>query len=88
MPDVKVKLLRPLNNQEVGSEVTYSKADAERLAGYGAVEILGDAPANEPEAKAEEAAPENKSEGDSPQNKAEPAAPANKAKAVKAAKGK
>jgi hypothetical protein len=42
MANVKVKLLRPLNGEEIGSEKTYEKSDAERLAGYGAVEILGD----------------------------------------------
>lgn len=56
---VKVKLLRPLNGQEVGSTVEYEKADAERLAGYGAVEFksAGSAPSNkmaqEPDNKAE-----------------------------------
>lgn len=71
----KVKLLRPLLNRPVGSEAEYEKADAERLAGYGAVEILGEV---KPEKKAAEPT----------ENKAEPAAPANKAKAAKATKGK
>lgn len=70
----RVKLLRPLLNRPVGSEAEYEKADAERLAGYGAVEILG-------EVKAEQKAAEPT------ENKAEPAAPANKAKAAKATKG-
>lgn len=52
---VKVKLLRPLNGQEVGSTVEYHKADATRLAARGAVKVLG-------EAKSEDGAPENKAE--------------------------
>ncbi len=59
MADVKVKLLRPLNGQAIGSEAHYSKADAERLEASGAVKIVGKAePA--PENKALSAAPENK----------------------------
>ena len=74
MAKFKVKLLRPLNSQPVGSEAEYEKADAERLAGYGAVEIIG-------EVRAEKKAAEDH------ENKAETAAPANKAKAARAAKG-
>ena len=87
MPKVRVKLLRPLLNRDVGSEANYDKADAERLAGYGAVEIIGDA-TDEPEEKAEPAPAENKDEGESPSNKAETAAPARKATRRKATKGK
>lgn len=61
MAKVRVKLLRPVMNREIGSEVEYDKADAERLAGYGAVEILGEAKSEPaPENKAEPAAPANK----------------------------
>lgn len=41
MTKVKVKLLRPLNGAEIGSEAEYDQADATRLASSGAVEILG-----------------------------------------------
>lgn len=58
MAQVKVKLLRPLNGQEIGAKVEYDRADAERLAALGAVEII--------EAKAK-AAPANKG---APSNKA------------------
>lgn len=53
MPQMKVKFLRPLNGDPVGTEGEYSEADAKRLAASGAVEILG---------KAEEPAVENKME--------------------------
>lgn len=58
----KVKLLRPLDDEEIGAEVEFNKADAERLAEFGAVKILG---AVEEKAKPE---PENKMEA-APQNK-------------------
>lgn len=41
---VKVKLLRPLDGGYVGDVVEYTQADAERLSGYGAVEILAEKP--------------------------------------------
>lgn len=64
MAKVKVKLLRPLNGQEIGATVEYDQADADRLAELGAVEIIR-----------QKAAPENKG---APANKAAKA-PANKA---------
>lgn len=45
---IKVKLLRPLDGKEVGSVVEYSEADAKRLAGRGAVQIVGEKAAPEP----------------------------------------
>lgn len=84
MSKLLVKLLRPLNNQEVGSEVVYDEADAKRLEGYGSVGILGPAP----EEKAEGAAPANKAEGASKKTKAKGAAPARKAAAGQKAKAK
>lgn len=80
MSDVKVKLLRALNGQEIGTETVYSQADAERLAAYGSVKILGPADPPKPaqakpgktksgKAKAEPAAPQNKAEGASPSDK-------------------
>lgn len=86
MSKVKVKLLRPLLNREVGSEVEYDKADAERLEGYGAVQIIG--PADKPASKAKGATPQNKAEGASPNNKVEGAAPARKAASGRKPKGK
>ena len=55
---VKVTLLRPLNGAKEGTEAEYDRADAERLAAFGSVEIknLGAAPSN----KARTAAPANK----------------------------
>lgn len=38
---VKVRLLRALDGEPIGATVEYSRADAERLAGYGAVEVVG-----------------------------------------------
>ena len=56
---VKVRLLRPLNGEDIGTEKEYSKADADRLESRGAVEIVSkSAPA--PQNKME-SAPENKS---------------------------
>lgn len=61
MAKVMVKLLRPLLGREIGATAEYDKADAERLASYGAVEIMGEAKAEPaPENKAEDAAPANK----------------------------
>lgn len=59
MANVKVKLLRPLNGQEIGTVSEYDQANADRLAECGSVEIL----------KAEKAAPENKAEKAAPANK-------------------
>jgi hypothetical protein len=66
MADVRVKLLKPLNGQEIGTESTYSEADAKRLEAVNAVEILGPVEA----AKAEGASAKNKAEGAAPANKA------------------
>lgn len=83
MPKVKVKLLRALNGQEIGSEQVYDQGDADRLAGYGSVEILGPAP----EEKAEGEAPANKAEKAAPKNKARKAAPTGKAAKAPKPKG-
>lgn len=60
MSDVKVKLLRPLNGQEVGTEAEYSEADAKRLEACGAVRIVRAKAESAPENKMD-AAPANKS---------------------------
>lgn len=62
MANVKVKLLRPLNGQDIGTVVEYEQADADRLAESGAVQIVR-------AEKAEKAAPENKAEKSAPANK-------------------
>jgi len=64
MANVKAKLIRPLNGQEIGAVVEYSQEDADRLAELGAIEIVKDAKAPA-ENKAEKAAPANKSVGKS-----------------------
>ncbi len=61
MANVKVKLLRPLNGQEIGKIVEYDQANAARLAESGAVELVKEAKA--PENKAVKSAPENKTAG-------------------------
>lgn len=70
MANVRVKFLRPLNGEPVGTEATYSKADADRLAETGAVKILGAAKDDDDAASA-----------DARETKMDPA-PANKATAV------
>jgi hypothetical protein len=40
MAKVKVRLLKPLNGREIGSEVEYDQAHIKRLVGLGAVEVL------------------------------------------------
>lgn len=60
MSRVKVKFLRPLNGEEIGTEAEYDQAAAKRLEASGAVKIIG---------KAEGAAEENKAEGPSTENK-------------------
>lgn len=74
MPNVKVKLLKPLNGQDIGSEAEYDKADADRLAATGAVKILGGGKASEasPQTKME-AAPANKATGPITTERAAPA---------------
>jgi hypothetical protein len=62
----KVKLLRPLDGDKEGDTVVFTAADAKRLEGRGAVEILGDASAP----KSEAMAPENKDLTRAPANKA------------------
>ncbi len=42
---LKVKLLRPLDGHDEGAVRAFDAIDAERLAGYGAVQILGPAKA-------------------------------------------
>ena len=43
MPEqmIKVRLNRPLDGKEIGEIAQYEKRDADRLAEYGAVEVLG-----------------------------------------------
>lgn len=41
MANVKVRLLRPLNNEKIGKVMSYDRQDAERLSASGAVRILG-----------------------------------------------
>lgn len=57
---VKVKLLRPLNGEAIGSTAEYSSADAKRLAASGAVQIISAKAETAPANKAEKA-PANKS---------------------------
>ena len=57
---VKVKLLRPLNGEAVGTTAEYSAADAKRLAASGAVQIINTKAEAAPANKAEKA-PANKS---------------------------
>jgi hypothetical protein len=61
---VKVKLLRPLvsspDRLEAGSTAEFDRPDAERLAGYGAVEIVGASKSEKAPANKMDAAPENK----------------------------
>lgn len=63
MAKVKVRLLKPLNGAEIGSEAEYNQQDVDRLVKLGAVEIVS--------AKAKAAPrPQNKMEKP-PQNKAD-----------------
>ena len=84
---LKVKLLRPLDDEPIGAEVEFDKVDAERLEGFGAVKILRKS-SREQEAqpkqdedsasdKVDESADQEKS-APAPENKTEPA-PQNKA---------
>lgn len=57
---IKAVLLRPLNGEEIGTEVEYDKADFERLESYGAVERAGTKKV-EPAANKQAKAPANKS---------------------------
>lgn len=40
MAKVKVRLLKPLNGREIGSEAEYDKSQIKRLVGLGAVEVI------------------------------------------------
>lgn len=60
MAEVTVRLLRPLNGDEIGSERQYDQADAEELRDLGAVEIIGKNAGAAPSNKASPAAPDNK----------------------------
>lgn len=40
MAKLKVRLLKPLNGYEIGSEAEYDEKDAKRLIGLGAVELV------------------------------------------------
>lgn len=60
MAKVNVKLLRPLNGAAIGSTAEYDEADAARLAGLGAVEIVETKKAPAP-ANKKAPAPSNKS---------------------------
>lgn len=62
MANVKVRLLRPLNGQEIGTVVEYDQANADRLLETGSIELVKDAK-SAPENKAQKAAPENKASG-------------------------
>lgn len=65
MARVKVKLMRPLNGQAVGTVSEYDEGDAKRLEATGAVKITGKAGASSPETKME-AAPSNKAASPDP----------------------
>lgn len=56
---IKVKLLRPLDGRAEGEQAEYPKADAERLAAMGVVEIVAKKQASAPANKAK-APPANK----------------------------
>ncbi|NML88752.1 hypothetical protein HHL26_06680 [Sphingobium sp. TB-6] len=58
---VKVKLLRPLDDEPIGAEVEFDATDAKRLKDFGAVKILGAAD-SEPETS-EKPAPASKPSG-------------------------
>lgn len=66
MAKVKVRLLKPLNGAEIGSEAEYSQQDVQRLVSLGAVEIIK-IKAEKPPRNKMEKPPLNKS-GDSNQN--------------------
>jgi hypothetical protein len=90
MAKVMVRLLKPLNGAEIGSEVEYSEADLARLERLGAVERIGEVSAAKPKGKAA-AKPKNKMEP-APANKGgaastEPPAPAGGAPADGANQG-
>lgn len=53
MAQVKVRLVRPLDGHKEGAIRTFDSGDAERLASFGAVTILG--PAKSPALKARNA---------------------------------
>ena len=55
---IKVKLLKPLNGAEVGTNAEYDEADVKRLESLGAVERVKSEPKHDNKAK--KAAPKNK----------------------------
>lgn len=59
MAKVKVRLLKPLNGAEIGSEAEYSRQDVQRLVSLGAVEIIKAKAAKPPSNKMEKP-PQNK----------------------------
>lgn len=62
MAKVKVRLLKPLNGREIGSEVEYDQSHIKRLVGLGAVEVIKTKAARRPRNKMENP-PLNKGEG-------------------------
>lgn len=62
MAKVKVRLLKPLNGREIGSEVEYDRAHIKRLVGLGAVEVIKTKAARAPRNKMEKP-PLNKADG-------------------------
>jgi hypothetical protein len=62
MAKVKVRLLKPLNGAEIGSEAEYNRQDVDRLVKLGAVEIIKAKAARPPSNKMEKP-PKNKAEG-------------------------
>lgn len=61
MAKVKVRLLKPLNGAEIGSEAEYNQQDVQRLVSLGAVEIIKAKAAERPSNKMEKP-PQNKGE--------------------------
>lgn len=64
MAKVKVRLLKPLNGAEIGSEAEYNQQDVDRLVKLGAVEIVkGKAKAAPRPQNKMEKPPKNKADG-------------------------
>jgi hypothetical protein len=76
MGKVTVRLLKPLNGREIGTEVEYSEGDAKRLLGLGAVALIVEPPAKaaRPPKNKMAAAPANKAADASPPSGDEPPA--------------
>lgn len=71
MVKVKVRLLKALNGEEIGSQAEYDERDAARLVGLGAVELVeGNTSAAPRRKKKAPAAPKNKMQPP-PSNKAD-----------------